>query len=99
MGLRRRLMTCLYLAAAGWFSFHGAHAHQPGLSTVFVDLGTNRITAQLILSWQELGGAVLLDSNHDRALSDDEFAGAKARLLKVGESAISIESDGRMLAL
>jgi hydrogenase/urease accessory protein HupE len=99
MGLRRRLPICFCLAAAAWFSLRGAHAHQPGLSTVFVDLGTNRITAQIIVSWQELEGAVPLDGNHDRALSDDEFAGAKARLLKLGESAISIESDGRMLAL
>jgi hydrogenase/urease accessory protein HupE len=76
-----------------------ARAHQPGLSTVFVDLGSNRLTAQLTLAWQELEDAVPLDGNHDRTLSDDEFAAAKARLLRLGEGALSFESDGRMLSL
>ena len=76
-----------------------ARAHQPGLSTVLVDLGNNRLSAQVIVAWQELENAVPLDSNHDRALSDEEFAAAKTRLLKLGEAAISIESDGQMLAL
>ena len=74
-------------------------AHQPGLSSVFLDLGTNRITAQLIVSWQELEESVPLDSNHDRALSDEEFAAAKAKLVRLGEAALSLESDGRMLSL
>ena len=76
-----------------------ARAHQPGLSTVFVDLGSNRLTAELILAWQELEDAVPLDGNGDRTLSDDEVAAAKARLVRLGESAFSMESDGRMLAL
>lgn len=81
------------------FVTFAARAHQPGLSTVLVDLGTNRIAVQLILSWQELEGVISLDSNRDRVLSDTEFANAKVQLLKLGESAISIESDGRMLSL
>lgn len=76
-----------------------ARAHQPGLSTIFVDLGSNQLTAQLILSWQEMDSIVPLDSNHDRALSDTEFADAKAKLARTGESALEIISDGRMLAL
>src|SRR5438045_2073912 len=88
--------TVLLLAAFAPFL---SRAHQPGLSTVLVDLSTNRITAQLIVSWQELEEAVPLDSNHDRALSDEEFSAAKSRLLKLGETALSIESDGRMLSL
>ena len=76
-----------------------ARAHQPGLSTVFVDLGSNRISAQVIVAWQELENAVPLDSNRDRALSDEEFAAAKTRLRQLAEVAVSIESDGRMLAL
>ena len=76
-----------------------ARAHQPGLSTVFVDLGSNRLTAELILAWQELEDAVPLDGNGDRTLSDDEVAAVKARLVRLGETALSFESDGRMLAL
>ena len=76
-----------------------ARAHQPGLSTVLVDLTSNQLTAQLILSWQEMEEIVPLDGNHDRTLSDEEFAAAKAKLAKVGESALEIVSDGRMLAL
>jgi hydrogenase/urease accessory protein HupE len=74
-------------------------AHQPGLSTIFVDLGSNQLSAQLILAWQEVDGITLLDTNHDRTLSDEEFGAAKAKLLKVAESALSLECDGRMLAL
>jgi hydrogenase/urease accessory protein HupE len=76
-----------------------ARAHQPGLSTVFVDLGSNRLSAELILAWQELEEAVPLDGNHDRTLSDDELAGAMARLVRLAEGALSLESDGRMLSL
>jgi hydrogenase/urease accessory protein HupE len=66
---------------------------------VFVDLGSNRLTAQLIVAWQELEDSVPLDGNHDRTLTEDEFAAAKARLVRLGESALSFESDGRMLSL
>lgn len=93
---RSPVLRILLLFACGAFA---ARAHQPGLSTVFVDLGTNRITAQVFVAWQELDASVPLDSNRDRALSDGELAGARTRLLKLGESAISIESDGRMLSL
>src|ERR1043166_634128 len=99
MGLHGRLRLGLCLAAAAWFSVCAGRAHQPGLSTVFVDLGANRITTQLILSWQELEQAVPLDTNHDRTLSDDEFTAAKPPLLNLGEPPLSLESDGRMLAL
>jgi hydrogenase/urease accessory protein HupE len=82
-----------------FFACITVRAHQPGLSSVFLDLGSNRLTAQLILAWQELEDAVPMDGNRDRTLSDEEFAAAKARLLKLGEPALSFESDGRMLAL
>jgi hydrogenase/urease accessory protein HupE len=76
-----------------------SRAHQPGLSTVFVELGSNRLSAQLIVAWQELDESVPLDSNRDRALSNEEFAAAKPRLLRLAEGALSFESDGRMLSL
>ncbi|HEY0551324.1 MAG TPA: HupE/UreJ family protein [Verrucomicrobiae bacterium] len=86
----------------GWVSVLAcaiARAHQPGLSTVFVDLGSNRLSAELILAWQELEDAAPLDGNHDRTLSDDELAAAMARLVRLAEGALSFESDGRMLSL
>lgn len=76
-----------------------ARAHQPGLSTLFLDAGTNRITAQIIVAWQELEPTFPLDSNADKALSAEELAAAKARLLRLAEGALSLESDGRMLSL
>jgi hydrogenase/urease accessory protein HupE len=75
------------------------HAHQPGLSTVFLDLGTNRISAQLILAWQELQDSAPLDANADGVLSESELAAQKNRLQAMAEAALSLESDGRMLAL
>jgi hydrogenase/urease accessory protein HupE len=76
-----------------------ARAHQPGLSTVLIDLGSNQLTAQLIFAWQELDGLVSMDTNQDRALSQEEFAAAKPKLLRTAESALELLSDGRMLAL
>lgn len=81
------------------FGFARTHAHQPGLSTVFLDLGTNRITAQMILAWQELHDSASLDANGDGVLSEGEIAGQQKRWQALGESALSLESDGRMLAL
>ena len=92
--IRRLPFALLILCAAS-----NALAHQPGLSTVLVDLGSNHIGVQIILAWQEFEDFAPLDADRDRALSDDEFASAKARLLKVAESALEIDSDGRMLAL
>jgi hydrogenase/urease accessory protein HupE len=66
---------------------------------VFVNLETNRLSAQLIVSWQELEEAASLDNNRDRSLSDEEFVAAKTRLARLGETALSFESDGRMLSL
>jgi len=89
----------LYLAVMVFMTPWAGRAHQPGLSTVYVDLGTNRIHAQLILAWQELEETVLIDANHDRVLTEAEFTAAKGVLLKLAEPSLSIESDGRMLAL
>jgi len=76
-----------------------ARAHQPGLSTVFVDLGTNQLHARMILAWQELDSLAPLDTNKDRTLSEEELAAAKDRLVRLAEGALDVTSDGRMLAL
>jgi hydrogenase/urease accessory protein HupE len=76
-----------------------ALAHQPGLSTLFVDVGSNRVNAQLIVAWHELDASAPLDTNRDRTLSAEELAAARPRLLRLGESALAFESDGRMLSL
>ena len=86
-------------AAVALLSGAFAQAHQPGLSTIFVDLGSNQLRVQLILAWQEVDGLTPLDANRDRALSDEEFAATRAKLLKIAESALALECDGRMLAL
>lgn len=74
-------------------------AHQPGLSTLFVDVSSNRVNAQLIVAWQELELSAPLDTDRDRTLSAEELTAARPRLLRLGESALSFESDGRMLSL
>ncbi len=88
-------------AAAHGFLLAGPRlcAHQPGLSTLFIELGSNRLSAQLILAWEELDGTNVLDLNQDRVLSAEELAAARPRLLRLGEGALSLESGGRMLAL
>ena len=74
-------------------------AHQPGLSTLFIDLGTNQLNARLILAWQEVETIVPLDSNRDRTLSVEELTAARAKLTRLAEGALDLVSDGRMLAL
>ncbi len=74
-----------------------ARAHQPGLSTLVVQLRTNTLDADLIVSWQEIDGIVSLDLDQDRQLSDDEFAAAQARLLTLASNAVAFESDGSAL--
>jgi len=92
--VRRWIVWFSILATAGV-----SRAHQPGLSTVFVDLGANRIAVQVIVAWQELEETLPLDANRDRTLSDEELSAAKARLVRLGETALSLESDARMLSL
>jgi hydrogenase/urease accessory protein HupE len=88
-------VALIFLLFSGVF----VRAHQPGLSTVFIDLGSNRLTAQLTVAWAELDGTNSLDTNRDRALSAEELAAARPRLLRLAEGALALESDGRMLAL
>jgi hydrogenase/urease accessory protein HupE len=76
-----------------------ARAHQPGLSTLYLEVTSNQLTAQLFVAWQELNAVVLLDSNADRTLTEAELAAARPRLIGMGESALSLDSDGRLLAL
>ena len=76
-----------------------ARAHQPGLSSLFVTLGTNQLSARLIMAWQEVDALVPLDANHDRSVSESELAAAKAKLSRLAEGALDIASDGRMLSL
>jgi hydrogenase/urease accessory protein HupE len=88
------VMSCL-LGLAGV----SARAHQVGLSTLSIQLHTNTLDADLIISWQDVEGITPLDSNQDRELGNDEFAVAKAKLLTLAETAVSYESDGKPLKL
>jgi hydrogenase/urease accessory protein HupE len=74
-----------------------ARAHQPGLSNLAIQLRTNSLESDLIVSWQELENLVPLDSDGNRELSNDEFAANKARLQSIGEGAVSFEGDGATL--
>ncbi len=98
-----RLPTSSWLRRAAALFFGSlvlvAHAHQPGLSTVRIDLSSNQLTAQLILAWLELDALSPLDTNQDRALSLAEFQAAQPRLARIAESALELLADGRMLAL
>jgi hydrogenase/urease accessory protein HupE len=90
--LRRTLVLLVWCACAVC-----ARAHQPGLSHLAIQLRTNSLESDLTISWQELENVVLLDSDGNRELSNDEFAAAKARLLSMGEGAVSLEVDGKTI--
>jgi len=95
-----RFRSAILLTAVTWMaSLASLPAHQPGLSTVLVDLGTNQLRARIILAWQEVEIFVPLDVNRDRTLHEDELASARTNLMRVAEGALDIVSDGRMLAL
>jgi hydrogenase/urease accessory protein HupE len=74
-------------------------AHQPGLSTLFVELRSNTVAVEMIVAWQELESVTPLDANRDRELSESEVASAQSNLLSLTETAVSLESDGRPLQL
>lgn len=74
-----------------------ASAHQPGLSTLLVKLGTNSLEADLIIAWQELEDLAPMDANQDRELSNDELAAVKARLISLADTALDFEGDGAPL--
>lgn len=80
-------------------SVMSAQAHAPGLSNLAIQLGTNSLEADLIVSWQEIENIVPLDGDGNRELSNDEFAAAKAKLIVLAESAIALEADGRPLTV
>jgi hydrogenase/urease accessory protein HupE len=88
-----------WMLPATLFIAVSVRAHQVGLSTVVIDLGADRLSAQVIVAWQELDPLLTLDTNHDGKFTDEEFASAKSKLSRAAETALSIESDGRMLAL
>ena len=74
-------------------------AHQPGLSTLFVDLHPDHIAADLIVAWRELELLVPLDVNQNGELADSELGAARSNLLALAETAVSLDGDGQMLPL
>jgi hydrogenase/urease accessory protein HupE len=96
MFLRLRSWVCVIALCVLTLS---ARAHQPGLSSLFVNLGTNQLSVRLIMAWQEVDALVPLDANQDRSVSEAELTAAKSKLSRLAEGALDIVSDGRMLAL
>jgi hydrogenase/urease accessory protein HupE len=99
MSWRARTAAVLATALLLLFGDLSLRAHQPGLSTLFIEIGSNRLTAQLIVAWAELEAGGALDLNRDRVLDAGEISTARPRLVRLAEAALSLESDGRMLAL
>src|SRR5215204_842942 len=72
-------------------------AHQPGLSTVTIQLRTNSLECDLIVAWREIEDVIPVDIDQDGQLSADELASAKTRLISLGEEALELECDGSPL--
>jgi hydrogenase/urease accessory protein HupE len=85
-----QVLLLLAFATASW-------AHQPGLSTLHVQLRTNSLESDLIVAWQELEQVVPMDSNQDGDLSADELAAASSRLQSLADSALQFDADGAPL--
>lgn len=86
------LLLCLLPVLAS-----AARAHQPGLSHLAVQIRTNAVECDLIVSWTELENVLPLDSDANGELSNDEFASAKAKLRALGDGAIALSTDGKPL--
>jgi hydrogenase/urease accessory protein HupE len=87
------LFHCFLLTAFGSL----AYAHDPGLSNIDLRLDHNRIVAQLAYNYVDIEGAVLIDKNLDRTISQEEFAAAKSSLEQLAKSALEINFDGKKI--
>jgi hydrogenase/urease accessory protein HupE len=99
--MRRSFRQTIAALFTGGLLFAAAivRAHQPGLSTLDVNLSTNHLNVRMIFAWQEIDTIIPLDGNQDRALSEAELGAAKVKLTRLAEGALDMVSDGRMLAL
>jgi hydrogenase/urease accessory protein HupE len=90
--LKKWLLAVLCLSLVG-----AARAHQPGLSTLVVQLQSNSFAADLIVAWPDVHGIVPVDLDQNREWSDVEFAATRARLLVLASNAVALEADGKEL--
>ena len=74
-----------------------ARTHQPGLSSLSIQLRDNSLEADLIVAWQEVDTIVPLDGDGNRELSNDEFAAGRARLIGMAQPSLAFETDGQPL--
>jgi len=74
-----------------------AHAHDPGLSTATVTLGTNKLDATLVFSTVDTHELVEVDKNRDGQVSKAELEQAVAELQKTAKEALDVKLNGRLV--
>jgi hydrogenase/urease accessory protein HupE len=74
-----------------------AKAHDPGLSTATLQLGTNRLDAVLVYSFLDAGQIVEMDKDHDGQVSKEELAAATVELQKIANQCLEVTADNQPL--
>jgi hydrogenase/urease accessory protein HupE len=69
-------------------------AHDPGLSTATIRLGTNHIEATLGFSIVDAGDIVELDRNHDGSITKEELTEAAVELKEIAPGSLDVTFDG-----
>jgi hydrogenase/urease accessory protein HupE len=74
-----------------------AHAHDPGLSTATVTLGTNKLEATLVFSIVDTYELVEVDKNRDGQISKEELEQAITKLRKTANEALDVKLNGQLV--
>ncbi len=90
-------MRRLLIAALHFCVVTSALAHDPGLSTAAVVLGTNRLDVALIFSALDLAELVDVDSNRDLQFSKTELENATLELQRIAGQALEIKLDSALI--
>ena len=81
------MLTCLFCFLA--------RAHDPGLSTMTLQLGTNHLEILIAMAVRDAELLVALDTNLDGEISSEELTAGAAELKKQTGGAVELEMDGQ----
>ncbi len=94
--LPRRRWALFSVLCVCFFSFV-VRAHDPGLSTMTLQLGTNHLEILITMAVRDAELLTALDTNHDGEVNGEELTAGAAELKKQTGGAIELQADGRVV--
>jgi hydrogenase/urease accessory protein HupE len=91
--LRVLIFIWIFIVVAALSTF----AHDPGLSSVEVQLSAKQTSVKLTFSREEIAAIVPIDTDQDSQITQAEFDAARAQLEELARQAIVINLDGKAL--